>query len=141
MITGGDDSDIEILYVKPAQKRKEPEPAIPSTPSSSATGVSSSSSHSTSFSKPKPAKKSKKKMKPHILLWVPTNGKGQRKAWSQLKVMGVFPSKEKAQEKKDELMEKYETYGHGDICVGGTWDDEIDLVIKPCELFLDDDDE
>ena len=32
-------------------------------------------------------------------------------------------------------MSEHDCYGHGDICVGGTWEDEIDLVIKPVEDY------
>ena len=51
--------------------------------------------------------------------------------------MGVFASKEKAQEAKNALMTSDNTYGHGDICVGGTWEDEISLVILKAPLHLD----
>jgi hypothetical protein len=85
----------------------------------------------------RPNKKAKKNQ-PHVLLWIPCAGKGQRKTWAKLKVMGVFSTKEKAEAKKAELMQEYECCGHGDIMIGGTWEDEIDLVVKPCELHLDD---
>lgn len=77
-----------------------------------------------------------KKPKPatgFVLLWIPFTCKGGRKT----KVMGVFASKEKAQEAKNALMTSDNTYGHGDICVGGTWEDEISLVILKAPLHLD----
>jgi hypothetical protein len=33
-------------------------------------------------------------------------------------------------------MSQQDCCGHGDILVGDSWDDEIDLVIRPTELFL-----
>ncbi len=50
--------------------------------------------------------------------------------------MGVYPSKAAAEEAKRVLMSRHECYGHGDIVVGGTWEDEIDLVIREAPLFL-----
>ena len=49
--------------------------------------------------------------------------------------IGVYPTKESAEEKKQKVMSEHDCYGHGDICVGGTWEDEIDLVIKPVEDY------
>ena len=36
-----------------------------------------------------------------------------------------------AQTKKEQLMRQYDCCGHGDILVGDTWEDEIDLVVRP----------
>jgi len=71
--------------------------------------------------------------KPHALLWICAAGKGRGKAWKQsaLKVMGVYFDKAAAEKKKREIMEEHECCGHGDIMVGGTWEDEIDLVVRP----------
>lgn len=88
----------------------------------------------------KPAtKKPKKPSKGFALLWVCTHGKGQSRSWRQkdLKVVGIYPSKALAEEAKQKLMEKYARAGHGDIVVGGTWEDEIDLVIRDAPLFLE----
>ena len=87
----------------------------------------------------KKAKKTLIKDKPHVLIWICHNGLGQKRTWSgnSLKIVGVFASKEAAEQKKTEIMNNSECYGNGDICVGGTWEDEIDLVIKPTELFLE----
>lgn len=49
------------------------------------------------------------------------------------RVIGVYSSKQIAEEKKDELMNRYDNCGHGDICVGGTCWDEIDLVVRAVE--------
>ena len=89
----------------------------------------------TSTTKPPAQKKKKVSEMPHVLLWICTHGKGRSNAWtrSSLKVIGVYATKDDAEEKKGELMNRYDTYGHGDICVGGTWMDEIDLVIRPAE--------
>ena len=80
-----------------------------------------------------PASKPTKKNAPHALLWIATND------WkaSELKVLGVYPSKEAAEAKRDQVMAEHDAlgqcYGHGDICVGDSCDDEIDLVVRPCE--------
>lgn len=50
--------------------------------------------------------------------------------------MGVYPSKEAAEEAKRQLMSRYMCCGHGDIIVGHTWEDEIDLVIREAPLHL-----
>ena len=52
---------------------------------------------------------------------------------SNPKVIGVYRSKEEAERKKEEVMSRYEQVGYGDILVGGTWDDEIDLLVRPAE--------
>lgn len=85
-------------------------------------------------SKPKKAKKDM----PHVLLWVPHHGPtGARKSWAKLKAIGIFESKEAAEAKKASIMAQHDQCGYGDILVGNTFEDEIDLIIKPCELFLD----
>jgi hypothetical protein len=86
----------------------------------------------------KPARKPAQKRantKPHALLWICSAGKGQSRTWKQksLKVIGVYASKDDAERKKAELMNQYDCCGHGDILVGGTWEDEIDLVVRPIE--------
>ncbi len=81
-----------------------------------------------------PASKPTKKNAPHALLWIATNGNWKA---SVLKVLGVYPPKEAAEAKRDQVMAKHDDlgqcYGHGDICVGDSCDDEIDLVLRPCE--------
>jgi hypothetical protein len=74
---------------------------------------------------------------PHVLLWIPHNGLGQKKTWSGLKAMGVFSTKADAEAERIRIMSRHDRCGHGDIMVGGTWEDEIDLVVKPCESFLE----
>jgi hypothetical protein len=73
-----------------------------------------------------------KKGSPHALLWICTHGKGQSRNWkaNALKVIGVYGSKEAAEAKKREVMSRHECCGHGDIIVGGTWEDEIDLIVR-----------
>mmetsp|Transcript_2637 Transcript_2637/g.4088 ORF Transcript_2637/g.4088 Transcript_2637/m.4088 type:complete len:174 (+) Transcript_2637:47-568(+) len=81
------------------------------------------------------AAKKNKKEKEHVLLWICAAGKGQGRAWKQkaLRVIGVNSSKQAAEKKKEEVMSRHDCCGHGDICVGGTWEDEIDLVVRPVE--------
>jgi hypothetical protein len=50
--------------------------------------------------------------------------------------MGVYPTKADAENAKRHIMSQYECCGHGDILVGGTWEDEIDLVIREAPLNL-----
>lgn len=91
--------------------------------------------------------KKKKKMKkkadqPHCLIWVCTHGKGQGRNWKQsaLQLVGVYGSKAAAEKAKGQVMSQHECCGHGDILVGGRWDDEVDLVIRPAPLFLEESD-
>jgi hypothetical protein len=84
----------------------------------------------------------KKKAKPSTafsLIWVCTHGKGRnRKAWrgKDLKIMGIYSTKAIAEEAKRNVMRQYDCCGHGDILVGPTWEDEIDLVIREAPLLL-----
>ena len=50
-------------------------------------------------------------------------------------VKGIYPTKAAAEAAKEEIMSSYENHGHGDIITGGTWQDEISIVIKQTELF------
>jgi hypothetical protein len=83
-------------------------------------------------------KKVAKKDLPHVLLWLLWlchHGAGQNGKWTNknLKVVGVYAGKAAAEAKKYHIMSTHECCGHGDILVGGSWDDEIDLVVRPCE--------
>ena len=82
-----------------------------------------------------PSKKVSKKETPHVLLWICSAGKGQGRQWKQkaLRVIGVYASKEAAEQKKTDIMDRHTCCGHGDIVVGDTWEDEIDLVVRPIE--------
>ena len=75
------------------------------------------------------------KTKAHALLWICSAGKGQGRAWKKkaLRIVGVYKDKAAAEEKKRQIMERHTCCGHGDILVGGTWEDEIDLVVRPVE--------
>ncbi len=86
----------------------------------------------------KPAKVALKD-KPHVLIWVCHHGPGQNGKWTQknLKIVGVYPNKSRAEQRKMEICNQHQQCGYGDIMVGGSWDDEIDLIIRPteeCEL-------
>ena len=118
-----DDDDESIPG--PVFQRKRPAVTVPTAASAPA-------------KKPAPPKKPKQ-TKAFTLIWVCTHGKGQSRKWRQkdLKVIGVYSTKAAAENAKQELMSKYECCGHGDILVGGMWDDEIDLVIRDTPLFLD----
>jgi len=50
-----------------------------------------------------------------------------------LKVIGVYASKQAAEDKKTQIMSQHTCCGHGDILVGDSWEDEIDLVVRPVE--------
>ncbi len=81
-------------------------------------------------------KKKTKATKAFCLIWVCTHGKGRRSNWRKkdLKIVGVYPSKSHAEEAKRKVMSEHECCGHGDISVGGCWDDEIDLVIREAPM-------
>ncbi|KAL3926867.1 MAG: hypothetical protein SGBAC_013306 [Bacillariaceae sp.] len=85
---------------------------------------------------PTPRKKAKPS-KSFAIIWVCTHGKRGR-GWNKkdLKLVGVYASKAAAEEAKRKLMSEHDCCGHGDICVGGTCWDEIDLVIRETPLFV-----
>ncbi|CAJ1952362.1 unnamed protein product [Cylindrotheca closterium] len=83
----------------------------------------------------------RKKAKPSTsfaLIWVCTHGNGRRTGWRKkdLKLVGIYASKAAAEEAKRKVMSEHERAGHGDICVGDTWEDEIDLLIREAPLFV-----
>jgi hypothetical protein len=83
---------------------------------------------------PKP-KARKKSEKPHVIIWICHHGHGDR-GWKMKnpKVIGVYGSKEEAEARKEQLIRQHGgECGHGNICVGGTWEDEIDLLIRPVD--------
>lgn len=77
----------------------------------------------------------KKNQQPHVLIWVCHCGPSQSGKWTgrNLKIVGVYKNKEEAEAKKTQVMNQYEQCGHGDILVGDTCWDEIDLVVRPAE--------
>lgn len=89
--------------------------------------------------KKKPKKQTKKKADlPHCLIWICTHGKGQSRNWTKnsLRIVGVYSSKDAAEQAKRRVMEQHDCCGHGDILVGGSWDDEIDLVVREAPTFF-----
>ncbi|KAI8832142.1 hypothetical protein BJ741DRAFT_580392 [Chytriomyces cf. hyalinus JEL632] len=76
---------------------------------------------------------------PHVLLWIPHDGvqDDEGNDWDRLDVIGVFYTKAAAQQRLKEVLNEHadEQFGNGDICVGDTWSDEIDLVVKSCDMF------
>lgn len=52
-------------------------------------------------------------------------------------MVGVYSNKAAAETAKAGVMTQYTCCGRGDILVGGFDDDEIDLVIRPAPMFLD----
>jgi hypothetical protein len=80
-------------------------------------------------------KKVAKKDMPHVLLWICAHGKGQGRNWKQqsLRVIGIYADKAAAENKKMQICDEHVCCGHGDICDGDTWEDEIDLVVRPVE--------
>jgi len=122
---------------KGPQSSRPPPPAGPPTltPVTPANRALAAPAASRRTAAPRPAKKIKKTEKPHVLLRIATNGKGRGRVWKQkaLRVIGVYADKLAAETKKEQLMEKSDCCGHGDILVGGSWEDEIDLVVRPIE--------
>ena len=112
----------------------EPQPVVKKARTAESVSVPKSSSSAPSSSSSK-QKQASKKTKPHVLLWICAAGKGKGRNWKNksLRVIGVYPSKEDAERKKDQTMTPDISFGHGDICVGDTWEDEIDLVVRPVE--------
>ena len=84
-------------------------------------------------SKPSKATKVAKKELPHVLIWVSHNGTRPGSGWTNksLRIVGVYGSKVEAENKKNEIIDQHETAGYGDILVGDTCWDEIDLVVRP----------
>ena len=85
-----------------------------------------------------PPKKKAKPSKAFSLIWVCTHGKGRRSAWRKkdLQIVGIYPTKNAAEEAKRNVMSKHQCCGHGDILVGGSWDDEVDLVIREAPMHF-----
>ena len=141
-------SDVIDLINSPAEKHALSSTSNPSTTpgfagrllaSASTSGKKTSSSAAAISSKqdePKPKKAAIGK--PHALLWICAAGKGQGRAWKgkALKVIGVYATKEAAENKKADIMSKHRCCGHGDILVGDSWEDEIDLVVRPVEEMV-----
>ncbi len=48
-----------------------------------------------------------------------------------MKIVGVYRNKNEAEDKKSEIKQQYPNCGHGDIVVGDSCWDEIDLVVRP----------
>ena len=142
LLDGDDDSGDELLNQGPIFKRAITAPSLASavTPAAAARSVDTTTTALPPAKRIKRAAlKPKKPSKGFALLWICTHGKGKRSSWRQkdLKIIGVYPTKEKAQEAKQQVMSEHDCYGHGDICVGGTWEDEIDLVIRDTPLYLE----
>ena len=114
------------LTHSPAKKRAAPDPEIH-------VGQTPAAKKATAVELAKAKPKTLKASVPHALLWICAAGKGQSRSWkaSALKVVGVYASKEEAEAKKQRVMDQHECCGHGDILVGETWEDEIDLVVRP----------
>lgn len=74
-----------------------------------------------------------KKELPHVLIWVSHNGTRPGSGWTNksLRIVGVYGSKVEAENKKNEIIDQHDTAGYGDILVGDTCWDEIDLVVRP----------
>jgi hypothetical protein len=142
-----DDDDDDIIPAASGLRVAAPtaaaaNPAASKRPSSASTEQQQQQPQSANITtkKQKTTKTPKHTNKGYALIWVCCHGKGARRsAWRQkdLKIVGVYPSKAKAQEAKESLMSQYTCCGHGDILVGGTWEDEIDLVIRETQLYLD----
>ena len=89
-----------------------------------------------------PPKKKKVVVQPHVLIWVCHHGPNNRGKWNgnNLKVIGVYATKEAAEAKKRQMIDQYGNRGgYGDLLVGDTCWDEIDLEIRKageCDILL-----
>jgi hypothetical protein len=72
------------------------------------------------------------RVKGHVLIWLPTHEKGAK----GLKVIGVYPSKEKALAAGEVVKSPIRQCGNGHFIVGPKWSDEIELIVKPVDCFL-----
>lgn len=122
-------------------KKKKPLTSSSLSNTKTASSHQSSIATTTTTSKTPPKKKQKTASKPtkgYSLIWICTHGKGRSKNWRKkdLKIMGIYPTKAAAEQAKQDVMSEHECYGHGDICVGDTWEDEIDLLIREAPLHL-----
>ena len=63
------------------------------------------------------------------------HAQARSKTWKKkaLRIVGVYRDKAAAVEKQRQMMDSHTCCGHGDIIVGDTWEDEIDLVVRPVE--------
>ena len=78
--------------------------------------------------------KLKKSDTPHALIWLCTHGPNQNGSWTgkNLKIVGVYGSKQEAMNKKEQVIEENGGRGgHGDMIVGDSWSDEIALEVRP----------
>lgn len=87
----------------------------------------------------------KKKIKtPHVIIWICHYGHdNQHHNWSSEnpKIYGVYNSYAEAKAMKERIMENYEEGGYSDIDISGTWDGEIDLIIRPVVEYEFEDEE
>lgn len=108
---------------------------------SSTTTTSAKKRKATTVTAEKP-KRNLNRGDPHCLIWVCTHGKPPRsRGWGadSLDIIGVYRSREAAMNAKRQIMSRNKCYGRGDICIGGDMRDEIDLVVRPAPLFLEQD--
>ena len=130
--------DDHAVLEKPAATTSTTTTSAATTTKAASTNTTRCPAAATSASKP-PKKKLKKSERPHCIIWVCTHGKGRSRNWTNnsLKLMGVYPTKLAAEQAKQHTMSQRMCAGHGDIIVGDTCWDEIDLVIREAPLFLD----
>ncbi|GAX13646.1 hypothetical protein FisN_14Lh342 [Fistulifera solaris] len=145
LLASDDEDDLPtssgLRYNPSTTTTARPAASTTATPTVAATRTASALSTVTPATKTTapPKKKQKTSTKAYAVLWVCTHGKGRSNTWRKkdLQVMGVYSSKVAAEEAKKQIMSRHDCYGHGDICVGGTWEDEIDLVIREAPLHLE----
>mmetsp|Transcript_29285 Transcript_29285/g.53714 ORF Transcript_29285/g.53714 Transcript_29285/m.53714 type:complete len:159 (+) Transcript_29285:193-669(+) len=100
---------------------------------------SSRSGNSATKATKQPPKKKAKPSTAYSLIWICSHGKGPyRKTWSKkgLQIVGIYATKGAAEEARRQVMSRHECHGNGDILVGCTWKDEIDLIIREGPLRL-----
>lgn len=103
--------------------------------------TASSSTAPTTTTSTQPPKKKKVVVQPHVLIWVCHHGPNMQGKWNgnNLKVIGVYATKEAAVAKKHQMIDQHGNGGYGDLLVGDSWSDEIDLEIRKageCDFLL-----
>lgn len=90
---------------------------------------------------PAPPKKKPSVQQMYALVWVSTHGPGKYRSWTGknvLRVVGVYATKAAAEAEKERIIGENEECGDGDMMIsgGGSWEDEITLIVKQTPVYL-----